>query len=243
MSFGLPETPFGWVELRSRDVGASRAFYRDALGFTGDAQTEGFALSRDGRRFGALGALSDRQRGLGVPSHWLGHLTLGDRAAAAVQALVAHGGVTLGPSRADLDGFAVVTLRDPGGAVYAVSERPPSEAATGYRSTLHTPDLATALAHYAALAWRAEERLASPFGPYALVATPEGARVGVLGNAGQGGVHPHWLVSFSVDDLDRAVARARDAGARVVHRAEGRDGRAVVVADDPQGAAFSLCSA
>ncbi len=210
-------TTFDEFELRANDVGAARAFYTRLLG----AEP-------------TVTALPARARERGAPPHWLGSLRV-PRLDAAVAQVIARGGATLGPvSRAR------AVCRDPGGAVFGLSEEPTSRAPGPFVwHELHTDDVGRAFAFYEGLArWRPGAAFEGPV-TARLLDGADGAILETLGRVP--GIHPHWLFYGPVEDLARAVAFVREAGGRVGHGpVETPGGRTIAVCEDPEGAAFGL---
>ena len=231
---------FGWYELRTTDVAAAAAFYADVL----DVEVRDGTLFRGERPVAALSALPERARAAGAPANWLGHIVVADVDAAA-RAMLGRGGEPLGPPRPA--GAPLALLRDPFGAVLALSSTPARTDLVAWHE-LHCRDRAAALVVYGALfGWRATERLdfGLAAGPYQTFAWADGPPVGaMLDSARSPHVHTHWEFYFRVADLDAAIARARARGANVF---QGPlpfvDGARIASCEDPQGAAFSLYAA
>lgn len=89
------------------------------------------------------------------------------------------------------------------------------------------------------LGWTAEE-VPAPMGSYVLFKAGGKAVGGLVPMDAKAGVPPHWMPYVSVADLDLAVARAGELGARVLvpHLSMERVGRWAVLAD-PQGGVFA----
>ncbi|PCC68429.1 hypothetical protein SAMN02745121_05002 [Nannocystis exedens] len=236
--------PFCWYELRTTDPIAARAFYVDAVGLVVAAGDARWRLRPDGPELGEFAALPAQAAARGAPAHWLGHVAVAD-VSAAVQRFVALGASPLGPTQTR-GGLLVAPLRDPLGAVLAVTSRPATAtAATIAWCDLHTRDPAQAAAVYASMfGWAPGPRHdLGPLGDYHEFAwQPGGPGVGGMSDAARRpGIHTHWLFHFAVDDLDAAIDRVRSGGGRAVGepmRAPG--GARVAPCEDPQGAAFAL---
>jgi predicted enzyme related to lactoylglutathione lyase len=220
---------FFHVQLRTRDVGAARAFYADLLG---------------AERASALDIvpLPEQAIARGAPPHWLGHLDVDDLDG-AVAAFEARGAMVLGPRRAN--GEAVI-LRDPGGAIVALAKRPPSVPVHGAATwqVLNTPDVERAKTVYRELfGWEYEapedRGTLGVFHPFAW--EPGGPPVGAMSDIGpRHGVHPHWLFVFAVTELDALLETVRRSEGVVVGPFSLPGGARLLVCDDPQGAAFAL---
>lgn len=231
---------FTWYELRTTAVDAALAFYAEVAGW----EVEGTRFLRRGVPVAEVTDLPERARALGAPPHWLGHLGVGD-VDACVQGLIALGAQPLGPTR-DRDGLRSAPIRDPLGAVLAISAReaPPSVEAVGWHD-LETTDRERAWEIYAPrFGWTATDaiELGPPIGAYQLFAWG-GPSAGAMANTAlQPHVHTHWLFYFLVDDLERAHAAVTARNGAIVAAARALpDGRRLTYCEDDRGAAFGLC--
>jgi hypothetical protein len=216
--------------LRTTDADGARAFYRKVLGHD---RAEIWALHEEALARGAR-------------PHWLGRIAVEDvaRAAAAFQE---RGAMQIGPIRPTADGGQAAVLRDPGGAILAVSTPPPADATPSLAPdfyVLNTNDAARAIVNYRELfGWEIKEPQEIPgqgtIHPFGWNAG--GPSVGVIVDiTGMAGRHPHWLFYFKVDALDSAVATARASGGLVLGPIALPSGERIAVCDDLQGAAFGL---
>jgi predicted enzyme related to lactoylglutathione lyase len=221
------------IELRTTDADGARAFYQTIFGHDR----------------AVVWPLHEQALARGARPHWLGHLGVPDVERAA-GAFVERGATRLGPSRASGDGGQTAVLRDPGGAIIALSSLPSRNADTAIDVAWHllnTNDAARARANYRELLdWEFQEptELASHgvFHPFAWHTS--GPSVGAFTDiTGMPGRHPHWLFFFKVEALDPALAAARAAGSVMFDPIVLPSGDRVCVCDDPQGAAFALLEA
>ena len=219
----MSSSRFCRFELRTTDVAAARQFYTALLGTEGDVIVE----------------LPAAAAARGAPAHWLGYLDVGSAGVDALLRRFSERGATrLGPP-----GDPVI-VRDPGGAVLALTEAGgPSRAGVVWH-VLHTPDAARAGAIYAELfGWALTERLElAGFGALQRFAWGAGeASTGAIADIAQRpGTHPHWLFFFGVADLDRALAAVRAGGGTAMASMRSAGGQRVAGCEDPQGAAFGL---
>jgi len=118
---------FGWNELGTREVEASKAFYGAVFGWgfeehdMGDMGTY-VEWQRDGQQIGGMMDITGRVPDE-VPNHWLVYFGVEDTDAAAEQVAASGGGVAFGPVDVPAGRFAIV--HDPAGAMFAVMQ--PSE--------------------------------------------------------------------------------------------------------------------
>jgi predicted enzyme related to lactoylglutathione lyase len=221
---------FTRLDLRTTDADAARAFYAKILGH--DRAT--------------VWPLHEQALARGARPHWLGSLGVHDveRASAA---FLERGATPLGPPRTASGGGQTAVLRDPGGAIVAVSTPPPSNASSSLEAAwyvLNTNDAARAIVNYRELfGWEVQERIEVPgqgmFHPFAWRAGEKSAGL-IADITGMPGRHPHWLFFFSVDALEPAMDATRGAGGLVLDPIVLPSGERVCACDDPQGAAFGL---
>jgi predicted enzyme related to lactoylglutathione lyase len=224
----LAMSRFCRFDLRTTDADGARAFYARVLGH--DQST--------------IWPLHEQALARGARPHWLGQIGVEDveRAAAA---FMERGAVPLGPTRPTSDGGQVAVLRDPGGAVVAVSTPPPKPASDSVRfHVLNTNDAALAVKNYSELfGWAMSESVdLGAQGVFQSFAWGPGeANAGAISDvASRPGVHPHWLFFFNVEKLDASITAARTAGGRLLEPIVLPNGDRICVCDDPQGAAFGL---
>ncbi len=223
---------FHSYELRTTDADAARDFYRAVAGLGASP-----ALT--------ITALPQAALARGARPHWLGHLAVDDVDAVA-QSLLALGATPLGPTRHTDDGAALVTLRDPFGAMLALRSTvnaPRADAVAWHQLT--ALDEARAWSVYADLfGWRDAGTVehTGDLGPVHTFAWgPSNARVGgVASIALAPQVHPQWLYFFRVRDLDAALDEVRARGGHALAPLRLASGDRVAACDDPQGAAFGL---
>jgi predicted enzyme related to lactoylglutathione lyase len=214
--------------LRTTDVEAANTFYEAVLGGRGD---------------GIL-PLHESAIARGARPHWLGHVQVGDLGGAEEVAaqFVERGASHLGPPPGVAD---FVILRDPGGAIVAVTENTTESSAGVVWHVLNTRDPHRAAANYSSLfgwSFSEEELNLGPLGRHQRFAFRAGeAFIGLVSDIeGRPEVHPHWLFSFAVASLDVAVNLVRTLGGSVVGPIKLPNGARIAVCDDAQGAAFGL---
>jgi predicted enzyme related to lactoylglutathione lyase len=220
-------------ELRTTDVGAAREFYTAPFGpeLWGDAIT--------------VVPLPERAAARGAPAHWLGHISVDD-VEDALRRFTASGAEQLGPLQRNPDGTALAVLREPNGAVVALTSAkapPPGDRIAWH--VLHAKDEERAFATYASLfGWAPSEFLdqGPDLGRHQMF-TWEGAAgaVGSVANTGLlPGVHPQWLFFFGVANIEESLASVRALGGFTLEAVRTSSGHLVAACDDPEGAAFGL---
>jgi len=221
-------------------------FYRFALRTTDVEAARGFYNRLFGHGRSVIWPLHEQALARGARPHWLGTLGVDD-VERTVAAFVERGGMRLGPVPATAEGGHGAVLRDPGGALVAVAQRPPAEAAPSVPVVWHvlnTNNLAQAAENYRALCgWDLTDRVVLDVpGTFHQFAWHKGGEsVGVMADiADRPGVHPHWTFFFEVDALESATALTRDAGGLTLAPLTLPSGERFCVCEDPQGAAFGL---
>jgi predicted enzyme related to lactoylglutathione lyase len=229
----MVEGRFCRYELRTTDVEAARAFYANVLGAAfWDANV-------------SLSPLPERAAARGAPAHWLGHIATHDVEETA-RRFVALGAERLGPTERAFDGQPFAVLRDPFGAVVAVSLEPttPRRSVVAWHH-LHTADFRGSLETYKKLfGWTGTEvaDLGPDIGRHQRFSWDEsGHSTGSMSNTVRlPHVHPHWLFFFAMTKVDESLAKVRAFGGEAPEPTKVASGVLVAPCHDPQGAAFGL---
>jgi predicted enzyme related to lactoylglutathione lyase len=229
-------TMFRRYVLRTLDVDAARAFYREVAGLDFSAPPDASGLE--------VFPLHENARARGAPPHWLGQLGA-TNVEATVSRLVELGAERLGPTF-ERGGVAFATLRDPTGAVVGVRAitPPPARAPVAWHH-LHTRDLERSWAIYSELFGvhhtSTVERADLEGGLRTFAWDRGGEDVGSIANTARWpGVHTHWLFYFPVADLDASLELVCAKGGKTLAPVVLPNGHRVAPCDDPQGTAFGL---
>lgn len=225
----------GWIDVTTFDLTASAPFFERLFGWEREElelpQAPGYSFLRGG---GEVVAGIDPVPVEKGPPQWTVFVLVAD-CARALAAIEQHaGGIALAPEPV-LDQGTIALGRDPAGAGFGlwqagamVPARSPEVPGRLAGAELRTPDPAGAAAFYAAVfGWT--EGAAAAGGGLAL-----DAGVPVAIEPGEGAAA--WTPWLGVPDLDAALARALELGARL----EREDGPAPILAG-PEGARFGLC--
>lgn len=233
-------------DLRTPDLEAAQAFYTGLMGWRVERVGEARVFVAGPRRVGGLMALPERARAQGAPAHWLGHIGVEDVEASA-RRMVALGGQVLGPVQQPAPGQRVAVIRDPQGAVFAMSSGRSDEGVGAVAwHELNTTDREHAWACYSELfGWRATgtTELGSPLGAYQLFTWDGAGRDvgGMVNTARLPSIHTHWLFYLTVEDLEASLQTLRALGGRVLNGPmQVPSGDRVAQCEDPQGAALAL---
>jgi predicted enzyme related to lactoylglutathione lyase len=224
---------FARYHLRSTDPDAARTFYLEVMG-------DRFWTPAVG-----LVPLPERAAARGAPPHWLGQVGV-TVVESTTRRIVALGGEQLGPTCRTGNGALHAVLRDPFGAVLAVSgdATAPGDEPVDWHLLLAV-DEARAFAWYQDLfGWIAGDHvdLGADLGRHQRFAWQKGGPIaGSVANTAQWPhVHPQWLFCFGVADLAATVDRIRTRDGHVIDTVATPDGDLVAPCEDPQGAAFAL---
>jgi hypothetical protein len=237
-----------WFELVTPDARRAQAFYREVLGwrvqpfptgsgtyemvYAGDAMIGGYAAPRR----------------TGDPSRWISCVSVEDVDATVAEAVAR--GARLLESPTDVPGVGRrAALVDPQGVELVLfrnlmGDPPDLDAVPDGQwlwNELHVPDVEAALGFYEPVLGYAHRGFGSGGEPYTILSR-DGVDRGGVTTAGCSETPPHWLPYVKVQDVDRAVARARQAGGqvRVVEDIPGV-GR-IAILSEPAGAVLALLS-
>jgi hypothetical protein len=246
-----PNGAFIWYELLTPDPEAAAAFYGEVIGWTAAGAGQ---PGVDYRIFSAHGApvaghmkLPDGAEEAGMRPGWLGYIGVDD-VDSAVADIESSGGKVHMPAM-DMEGVGRMALvADPQGLPFYVM-RGSSEAASGSFdpvkpghcswNELSTPDQDGALAFYTGrFGWEAGGVMPmGEMGGYQFI-EHGGAMIGAI-MTNPPGRRAGWSFAFRVPSAEQAAARIPAAGGTVRNGPiEVPGGDWVVMATDPQGAAF-----
>jgi uncharacterized protein len=226
----------GWHELYTSDLGVA-SFYAELLG--AEIQTEDmgdfqYPMLKQGDKLHGGFVLKDQDHDQ-VPSHWYPYVTVDDVDASSEQAQALGSQLLHGPASVDVIRFAV--LLDPQHATYGVISSPnPPAAGLFVWDELHATDSAAAKQHYGELfGWTTTQ----PMENYEIFGEGETQVAGLYADSDTPG--SYWLAYLGVDDVDAAVAKARELGAGVIVEPADIEGIGrFAVITDPTGAAVGL---
>jgi predicted enzyme related to lactoylglutathione lyase len=236
---------FCWVDLGARDAAAASDFYAAVLeweiGPSGGPETGDYRQALvDGRPVAGI------YRGQRPAPSWSSYVSVEDIDATAARAAELGAALEVGPLDVLHLGRSAL-LRDPQGARVALWE-PGTMAGAGVvndlgalsLNQLNTHDPAGSQAFYGALFGWTFPPVTDGGSPYWGIWNAGTMNGGMMGLPPGNPAPPHWLVYFTVADVDGADAAIVDAGGQVVvpvmPAGEGR----ILVAMDPQGAAFAV---
>ncbi|WP_375397184.1 VOC family protein [uncultured Sphingomonas sp.] len=254
-------TPFGrpiWYELMTSDTAAAKAFYSHVIGWTttafgGSPEIGDYTIwSADAGQSG-VGGMMKAPDGMDAPPAWYCYLHVAD-VDAACAAIAAAGGVVHRPGM-DLPGVGrIAFVADPQGALFYVMT--PDPAMGDAENTCFSPtlqqrvswnELATgdqpgALDFYTnQFGWQVGGSMPmGDMGDYTFLNQGD-VPLGAAMTRGADGPPPAWRFYWRVDEIGAANDRLVERGGMVGHGpVEVPGGDWVIMATDPQGAAFGL---
>ena len=242
---------FSWAELGTTDAEGAKAFYTGLFGWEADdnevPEEAGGGVYTMMRVNGLEVCAVYQQRQEGVPPAWLSYVTVDSADDAAARARQA--GATLIAEPLDvMEVGRMAVIQDPQGAVVALWEpgqsigaRLVNEPGAMSLNQLNASSPEIAQDFYAEVfGWRFETMSEEP--PYWGIYNGERMNGGMMPLPSGAPAPSHWLVYFTVEDLDAAAGRIGELGGNVVVAPMEVPGGRILVATDPQGAAFALFS-
>jgi len=233
-----------YVDIGSPDVDATAAFYSGLFGWN----VQDLGPDAGGYRMAMLG--DSAAAGIGPaqnpgPPYWCSYITVDD-VDVATKAVEAAGGSVLAPAMDVMEAGRMAVFMDPNGAVFSVWQPGQSIGADIVNehgafcwTELNTRNFDKAKKFYSdVFGWSWSDN--PDYGEFKV-----GDRV-VGGVMPMGENHPpevpeHWLVYFAVDDINASIAKIKElGGTTMMEPFEAGGVGKMVVAMDPQGAAFSI---
>jgi hypothetical protein len=245
-----------WYELMTTDMKAAEAFYRDVVGwktspFEGTGQP--YTMFKRSGDLSTAGVMTKPPE-VKAPPFWAMYIGVPklEEAASKITRLggKAHTEVIDIPTVGRMQMFM-----DPQGAAFYIFEPSPSdqprpEAAPQIGEAswheLMTTDWKAAMKFYEdVFNWEPTEKMdMGEMGTYQMFNRPHGMIGGIMNKPPQmANVPPNWQIYFRVPDVDAAAERVKAKGGKILNGPmDVPGGDRVVIAMDPQGAAFGLHS-
>jgi len=243
---------FCWVELNTTDVEAGKRFYGGLLGWDiadmpMPSGSYGMA-SVGGKSVAGIMAQAPDQKKHGVPPNWLSYVAVDDvdasaRKAGELGAIVLVPPMAMGPGK-----FSV--LQDPTGAVFALWQVAKPMGPFLYGETgalgwneLYSTNVDRAATFYAKLfGWKPEPSAMGTMKYIVFKAADDEMIAGLMEKPPELATVPSfWGVYFCVADADKAAARLKELGGKLLEDPMEIPGIGrFAPAADPQGATFSI---
>jgi predicted enzyme related to lactoylglutathione lyase len=242
-----PGTPC-WIDLVVPDQQGALDFYARFLGWSGEIgppETGGYSVCMmQGKP--VAGVMSAKAMGdePAPPTMWTTYFA-SDDADATERAIGQAGGAVLVPAMDVMSLGRMLIAADPTGAVFGVWQPKEfhgvglaNENGTLVWNELNTTDKDAASAFYAAALGLETAPMEGAKDYFSLQAG--GRTVGGLQETDRPNTSSHWLVYFSVEDADRAVAELTECGGEVVHPPFDMEAGRMALVKDSQGADFAI---
>jgi predicted enzyme related to lactoylglutathione lyase len=258
-----PVGTFIWYELMTPDADAAAKFYGSVVGWTIGARSDSTVGGKDYRMIGrsdggfegGVLALTPDMASHGARPTWLGYLHVSD-VDASVRAITADGGRLLMPVM-ELPVGKIAMMADPMGTAFYVMKPVPPAGKPDARSDvfdstarqrvnwneLASPDLARAKAFYSKhFGFEFKETMnMGEMGDYCFITHGGVPRIGAIMAAPKDAPFHAWLFYFGVNSIAAAMNTIEASGGKILngpHEVPG--GQWIIVAADPQGAAFGI---
>lgn len=243
---------FCWPELATTDASAAKAFYGKLMGWQAldmPAEQGSYTfLQLKEKTVGAMYQLTAEQLEHSIPPHWICYVSVEEIDASLDKLKSLGGSVMLGPHDVG-DAGRMAFVQDPQGASFALWQplnnagaEIVNEPGTLCWNELATTNAAAAEKFYKELfGWTSQTEEMS-MGPYTVFSNGEQAAGGVMQmNEEWGGIPPHWMTYFAVDDTDAECEKVKSLGGSVcVEPFYVPEVGKLAVINDPQGATFSI---
>jgi predicted enzyme related to lactoylglutathione lyase len=238
-----------WVDLQTTDQAAAKAFYAGLFGWTYDDQPmDGGAVysmaKLGGHDVAAIAPQSPELAAAGAPSMWNTYIAVDSADDAAAKVGAAGGKVAMEPFDV-MDAGRMAFVLDPGGAAVALWQANQhigsglvNEPGAVIWNELITTDPSSA-AFYERVAGMTTSTMDMGQGPYTLFMVGD-QMVGGTTSPQMPGTPNHWHVYFEVADADAAAAKITELGGTVLVPPFDTPVGRIAVAQDPQGAVFSI---
>jgi predicted enzyme related to lactoylglutathione lyase len=241
-----------WIDLGTPDQDGAGRFYGSLFGWDlhedeNTEETGGYRTAQiDGRAVGGVMKLMQE----GQPPAWLTYIASDDADATVAAARDAGGSVLVEPMTV-LDYGTMAVVADPTGAAFGVWQGGTNvgfgvvkEAGSINWIELNTRDTEAAKSFYGSVfGWSFEDAEFEETGTYTAISLGEDAFGGVIDITDRvpAEVPAHWLVYFTVDDVEATVAKANDGGGEAVFGpTEIAQVGTLAVLKDPYGAVFAV---
>lgn len=242
---------FVWYDLLTTDTAAAIAFYGRVVGwstqdFPGGKGHYTMWVGSQGPLGGVM-TLPDEVAKMGAPPHWMSNVTVADLDASVAKVKALGGRVYKEPEAIPTVGrFAVIG--DPQGGALSLfqmeSEMKPHDGDKHGEfcwREFAAPDHEAALRFYGELlGWSLMQSMdMGPMGSY-LIYGKDGKQLGGMFRKPDDMPMAAWVYYINVDDLDAAIGRATEGGAKLLMGPADVPGGRIAQFMDPQGAFFAL---
>ncbi len=243
---------FSWVDLMAHDTQAAKRFYSELFGWEAADQATGggppYTIFRlGGQDVAGMGGMPPDMIQQGVPPIWNSYITVADIEAVVAKVEGLGGKVTM-PIMKVMDAGVMAFISDPTGGNVALWQK--NKHIGAHRvgdpgcfcwNELATRDVDRAREFFAALlGWEFQENPHSP-NPYYFIKNRGADNGGIVQMNEQWGSAPTcWMVYFTVENADQAVAKIVELGGKVIVPPFDLPVGRIAVVGDSQGAALDI---
>ncbi|MFP4369846.1 MAG: VOC family protein [Candidatus Kapaibacterium sp.] len=244
---------FCWLDLGTSDTASAKEFYSELFGwepFDTPAGEEGVytMLNKNGKPAAALYELSEQQKQMNIPPHWMTYITVDDAEESSKKADSLGGKILMGPI--DVMGEGKMSLvQDPEGGLVGLWQ-PMKHIGAAYKqehgalawTEFGTHDKSKPVPFYEGLCgWKADTQPMGE-GEYTLFKMGEQMAAGLYEMPeGMEDIPPHWLPYIQVDNIDKALETVdKHDGEIMMPKMHAPGVGHFSVVRDPQGAVFGL---
>ena len=243
---GYAPGTFCWTDLGTSDLAGATTFYTGLFGWRTDVLPGQEAGDYTLLRMGDALVAACYPAGASQDPVWLSYVSVEDADATAARA-AELGGTVLREAVDIASSGRMALLADPTGAVFAAWQPRDHAGAELVNdpgalvlNQLNTDDPEAAQRFYTDLfGWRVEYTGTDEQAYWGLY-NGETLNAGMMALPQDTPAPPHWLVYFTVREVDAAAARIADLGGRVMVAPLAIPSGRILVAADPQGAVFAL---
>ncbi len=243
---------FCWVDLAAHDPAADRGFYESLFAWTAkDLDTQGgppyVLFELGGQTVAGMGQMPEEMKAQGLPPMWSNYINVDNLEAVAQQASELGGRLAM-PIMQIMEQGWMSFLQDPTGGLVGLWQKNQYHGAdlvnvpgTFCWNELATRDLDSAKSFFGnLLGWDFETNPDSEL-PYAHIINQGRKNGGIIQmDERWGQAPPHWMVYFSVANIDESVHNLGELGGNTcVPIFEVPVGRMAVVSD-PKGGTFTM---
>jgi predicted enzyme related to lactoylglutathione lyase len=248
----MAEGVFVWHQLTTRSPDKAKEFYSTVFGWTAENAPVGefkkhMLFKKDGREIAGMQPAAEGGRE-GTPEHWLTFILVEDAAKTVKEAKKLGGKVRTPITELPFGCFAV--LQDPTNAVFAIfqlteddnAENSPEPVFVWHE--LMTRDADKALKFYVQLfGWTGKvetyEEMKTEYGMFLRGNEMVGGILPMTGPQFEG-IPANWTVYYGVEDIEKTIAKAEEAGGQVYKPITSIPAGKFAVIGDTNGASVAL---
>ena len=246
---GIPS----WVDLGTTDVEAAKKFYGALFGWTSEDQPTDMGMpytmfSKNGKAVAGGSPLPPDMAEQGAPPMWNSYINV-DSVDETISKVEDAGGSVVMPAMDVMTAGRMAFIADPAGAaigLWQAGDHKGAELVNEHGAftwnELITDDTASTQKIFSdALGWSAQTNEMPNGSSYTFFSVGERVAAGMMEKTAEMGPIPnHWGVYFAVDDCEGCASQIGELGSNIIMAPFDTPAGKVSVAQDPQGAMFSM---